>query len=176
MATTKWKIDPTHSEIGFKVKHMMFTYVSGKFETFEGSAETDSAFVSDGQFEFSADADSINTSSTDRDTHLKSGDFFDVANHPSIKFKSTSYSKAADGEHILKGDLTLRGVTKPVTLNVEFHGTANDPWGNEKAGFGISGKINRKEWGLNWNSTLEAGGVLVGEDIKLNIELQFVKQ
>tara|TARA_R110002051_G_scaffold75791_1_gene137777 strand:+ start:8540 stop:9070 length:531 start_codon:yes stop_codon:yes gene_type:complete len=176
MATTKWIIDPSHSEIGFKVKHMMFTNVSGKFQEFEASAETEDGFFTNTIFEFTATSKSITTGNTDRDAHLVSGDFFDVENHPTVQFKSNSYSKIADGAYQLIGDLTLRGVTKSVTLDVEFHGTANDPWGNEKAGFGMTGKINRKEWGLNWNSALETGGVLVGEEIKLNIELQFIKQ
>ncbi|AIY13967.1 MULTISPECIES: YceI family protein [Cellulophaga] len=175
MTTTKWSIDPTHSEIGFKVKHMMFTNVSGKFEKFEATAETEDGFFTNTNFEFTAETNSITTGNVDRDKHLLSADFFDVENYPEIRFKSTSYSKISEGNYTLKGDLTLRGITKPVRLDAEFHGTANDPWGNKKAGFGLTGKINRKDWGLNWNSALEAGGVLVGEEIKLNIELQFIK-
>ena len=176
MTSTQWTIDPTHSEIGFKVKHMMFTNVSGKFQDFEATAETEDGFFTNTKFEFTAKSNSISTGSADRDAHLVSADFFDVENHPTVSFKSSSYSKVEEGVYKLLGDLTLRGVTKPVTLDVDFHGTAKDPWGNEKAGFGLNGKINRKDWGLNWNSALEAGGVLVGEEIKLNIELQFVKQ
>ena len=176
MATTKWSIDPTHSEIGFKVKHMMFTNVSGKFQDFEASAVTEDGFFTNTHFEFTAKSKSITTGSKDRDAHLMSGEFFDVQNYPTISFQSRSYTKSSDGAYKLEGDLTLRGITKPIALTVEFHGTAKDPWGNEKAGFGMSGTIHRKDWGLNWNSALEAGGVLVGEDIKLNIELQFVKQ
>ncbi len=176
MATTKWTIDPTHSEIGFKVKHMMFTNVSGKFQEFEATAETEEELFENVNFEFNAKTNSLSTGNSDRDAHLNSEDFFDSENHPEIAFKSTSYKKVSNGEYELKGDLTLRGVSKPVILDVEFHGTALDPWGNKKAGFGITGKINRKDWGLNWNSALEAGGVLVGEEVKLVIELQFVKQ
>lgn len=176
MATTKWAIDPTHSEIGFKVKHMMFTNVSGKFQEFHAIAETDEDLFDNATFEFSAKTASLTTGNTDRDLHLSSGDFFDAEKYPNINFISTSYKKVSEGQYKLTGDLTLRGTTKPVTLDVEFHGTALDPWGNKKAGFGITGKINRKDWGLNWNSTLEAGGVLVGEEVKLHIELQFVKQ
>ncbi len=176
MATTKWTIDPTHSEIGFKVKHMMFTNVSGKFQEFEAVAETEDEGFENTSFEFKANAGSITTGNSDRDTHLKSGDFFDVENFPELTFKSSDYKKRSNGTYVLTGDLTLRGVTKPIALDVEFHGTAVDPWGNKKAGFGLNGKINRKDWGLNWNSALEAGGVLVGEEVKLNIELQFVKQ
>lgn len=176
MEITKWTIDPAHSEIGFKVKHMMFTNVSGKFADFEASAETEDVFLTNSSFEFKAKSDSLTTGNSDRDAHLVSEDFFDVENHPELTFKSTTYSKTSDEEYKLVGDLTLMGKTKSVTLDVEFHGTAKDPWGNEKAGFGIKGKINRKDWGLNWNSTLEAGGVLVGEDVRLNIELQFIRQ
>lgn len=176
MAKTKWAVDPTHSEINFKVKHMMFTNVSGGFKEFEATAETESEDFDSVTFNFQAKTASINTGNSERDGHLKSGDFFDAENHPEISFKSTSYEKDENGEFTLKGDLTLRGVSKPVTLKGEFHGTAVDPWGNKRAGFGISGKINRKDWGLNWNSALETGGVLVGEEVKLNIELQFTKQ
>ena len=176
MAKTTWAVDPTHSEINFKVKHMMFTHVSGGFKEFEATAETEDELFDTVAFNFNAKTASVNTGNSERDGHLKSGDFFDAENHPEISFKSTSYEKSDNGEFTLKGDLTLRGVTKPVTLEGEFHGTAVDPWGNKRAGFGISGKINRKDWGLNWNSALETGGVLVGEDVKLIIELQFTKQ
>jgi polyisoprenoid-binding protein YceI len=174
MATTKWAIDSTHSEIGFKVKHMMFTNVSGKFESYDAAITTEDDNFENANIEFSADINSINTNNTDRDNHLKSGDFFDAENNPKLTFKANSFTK--DGEdYELTGDLSLRGVTKSVTLPAEFSGLMKDPWGNTKAGLNISGKINRKEWGLNWNSALETGGVLVGEDVKLNIELQLVK-
>ena len=174
MATTKWAIDPVHSEIGFKVKHMMFTNVSGKFGTYEATIATEDDNFENATIEFSADIDSINTNNTDRDNHLKSGDFFDAENHPKLTFKASSFTK--DGaDYELIGDLTLRGVTKSVKFPVEFSGLMKDPWGNTKAGLNISGKINRKDWGLNWNSALETGGVLVGEEVKLDIELQLIK-
>ncbi|WP_026705320.1 YceI family protein [Flavobacterium soli] len=176
MSTTKWSIDPTHSEIGFKVKHMMFTNVSGSFQKFDASIETEDDNFENAKIEFSGDVDSITTGNTDRDTHLLSPDFFDAEKFPKLTFSATSFKKQNEGEYELKGDLTLHGVTKPVKLEVEFGGLAKDPWGNLKAGMSISGKINRKDWNLNWNSALEAGGVLVGEEVKLNIELQFVKQ
>ena len=174
MATTKWAIDPTHSEIGFKVKHMMFTNVSGKFDSYEATIITDEDNFENASIEFSADINSINSNNADRDNHLKSGDFFDVENHPKLTFKATSFTKKGD-DFELVGDLTLRGVTKPVKLEAEFSGLMKDPWGNTKAGLNISGKINRKDWGLNWNSALEAGGVLVGEEVRLNIELQLIQ-
>ena len=174
MATTKWAIDPVHSEIGFKVKHMMFTNVSGKFGTYEATIATEDDNFENAAIEFSADIDSINTNNTDRDNHLKSGDFFDAENHPKLTFKASSFTK--DGaDYELIGDLTLRGVTKSVKFPVEFSGLMKDPWGNTKAGLNISGKINRKDWGLNWNLALETGGVLVGEEVKLDIELQLIK-
>lgn len=174
MATTKWTIDSTHSEIGFKVKHMMFTNVSGKFDSYEATITTDEDNFENASIEFSAGINSINTNNTDRDNHLKSGDFFDVENHPKLTFKATSFTKDGD-DYELVGDLSLRGVTKSVKLATEFSGLMKDPWGNTKAGLNISGKINRKDWGLNWNSALEAGGVLVGEEVRLNIELQLIK-
>lgn len=176
MATTKWSIDPAHSEIGFKVKHMMFTNVSGNFGKFDATIETQDDNFETAQFEFTGEIDSITTGNTDRDTHLLSLDFFDAAQFPKINFKSTSFVKVNEGDYKLTGDLTLHGVTKPVTLDVEFGGLAKDPWGNTKTGLSASGKINRKDWGLNWNSALETGGVLVGEEVKLNIELQFIQQ
>ncbi|MFA9193735.1 YceI family protein [Flavobacterium sp. FBOR7N2.3] len=174
MATTKWTIDSTHSEIGFKVKHMMFTNVSGKFNPYEATIITDEDNFENASIEFSADINSIDTNNADRDDHLKSGDFFDVENHPKLTFKGTSFTKDGD-DYELVGDLSLRGVTKSVKLATEFSGLMKDPWGNTKAGLNISGKINRKDWGLNWNSALEAGGVLVGEEVRLNIELQLIK-
>lgn len=176
MATTKWAIDPTHSEIGFKVKHMMFTNVSGKFESYDATITTEDNDFTQSAIHFSADVASINTNNTDRDNHLKSADFFDADNHPKLTFVSSSFTKIDDENYELTGDLSLRGVTKTVKLATELSGIMKDPWGNTKIGLNISGKINRKDWGLNWNSALEAGGVLVGEDVKLNIELQLLQQ
>ncbi|MCV9928451.1 YceI family protein [Flavobacterium sp. LS1R49] len=176
MATTKWAIDPTHSEIGFKVKHMMFTNVSGKFNNYEATITSNENNFENAAIEFSADIKSIDTGNTDRDNHLRSADFFDVENSPKMIFKSTSFTKIDDGNYELTGNLNIRGVEKQVKLPVEFSGIMTDPWGNTKVGLNITGKINRKDWGLNWNSALEAGGVLVSDDVRLNIELQFAKQ
>jgi len=176
MATTKWAIDPTHSEIGFKVKHMMFTNVSGKFDKYDGTFLTEDDSFENATIEFSADVDSINTGNTDRDNHLKSGDFFNGEKNPKLTFKSSSFTKKDDENFELAGDLGLNGVTKFVKLPVEFGGLMKDPWGNTKAALNITGKINRKDWNLNWNSALETGGVLVSEEVRLNIELQLVKQ
>lgn len=176
MSTTKWSIDTAHSEIGFKVKHMMFTNVSGNFEKFDASIETEGDDFTTAKFDFSGEIDSINTGNADRDNHLRSADFFDAGQFSKLTFKSTSFEKIDEGDYKLTGDLTLHGVTKPVNLDVEFGGLAKDPWGNTKTGLSATGKINRKDWGLNWNSALETGGVLVGEEVKLNIELQFIQQ
>ena len=174
MATTKWSIDPTHSEVGFKVKHMMFTNVSGKFKTYDAEITTENDDFTKSEISFSADINSIDTNNTDRDNHLKSADFFDAENHPKLTFKSLSLTKSGD-EYQLTGELTLHGITKTVKLDAEVSGLLKDPWGNTKVAMNISGKINRKDWGLNWNSALETGGVLVGEEVKLIIDLQLVK-
>jgi polyisoprenoid-binding protein YceI len=174
MATTKWAIDPTHSEIGFKVKHMMFTNVSGTFAAYDATITTEDDNFENANFEFSANIDSISTNNTDRDNHLKSGDFFDADNFPKLTFKASSFTKDGD-DYEITGDLSIKEVTKSVKFPVEFSGLMKDPWGNTKAGLNIYGKINRKDWGLNWNSALETGGVLVGEEVKLNIELQLIK-
>ena len=176
MKTTKWTIDPTHSEIGFKVKHMMITNVSGSFKKFDATAETTGLDFSTARIKFTADVDSITTANDDRDTHLKSADFFDSDNHPKLTFVSSKVEKVDDENYVVHGDLTIRDVTKPIKINVEFGGIGKDPWGNEKAGFTISGKINRTDYKLNWNAALEAGGVLVGEEVKLQGDIQFVKQ
>lgn len=152
----------------------MFTNVSGTFAAYDATITTEDDNFENAKFEFSADIDSISTNNTDRDNHLKSGDFFDAENNPKLTFKASSFTKDGD-DYELTGDLSIKDVTKSVKFPVEFSGLMKDPWGNTKAGLNIYGKINRKDWGLNWNSALETGGVLVGEEVKLNIELQLVK-
>ena len=175
-ATTKWALDPAHSEIGFKVKHLMINTVSGKFEKFEGSVETSGDDFSSARINFTADVVSVNTNSEQRDGHLKGPDFFDAEKNPKLIFSGAKLEAVSGDKYILTGDLTLHGVTKPVKLDAEFGGIAKDPWGNTKAGFTITGKLNRKDWGLNWNAALEAGGFLLADDVKLNIEAQLAKQ
>lgn len=175
MATTKWTIDPTHSEVGFKVKHMMFTNVSGQFDTYDATITTEDFDFATSKIEFSADIASINTGNSDRDNHLKSADFFDAEKNPKLTFVSSSLVKKGD-DYELAGELSLNGVTKPVKLNTEVSGLLKDPWGNTKVGLNATGKINRTDFGLTWNSALETGGVLVSEEVKLNIELQFLQQ
>jgi polyisoprenoid-binding protein YceI len=177
MATaTKWVLDPMHSEVQFKVKHLVISTVSGFFKSFEGELDTENDDFSDAKISFSLDINSIDTNQSQRDEHLKSAEFFDAEKYPKISFKSTSFTKAGDDEYKLVGGLTVKGVTKPVTLDVEFGGAADDFYGNTKAGFEISGKINRKDFGLTWSGVTEAGAVVVGEDIKLLINVQFAKQ
>jgi polyisoprenoid-binding protein YceI len=176
IAKTKWNLDPTHSEIGFKVKHMMITNVSGSFEKFDAQVETTEVDFATAKIEFATDINSITTGNSDRDNHLKSPDFFDAANYPQLKFVSSKFEKKDDENYILHGNLTIRDVTKPVKFNVEFGGIGKDPWGNEKAGFTITGKINRTDYKLNWNAALETGGVLVSEEVRLQGEIQLVKQ
>lgn len=171
---TKWLIDPTHSELLFKVKHLMITNVKGEFRSFTGSIVANGDDFSQAKVHATIQANSVFTNNEDRDNHLKSSDFFDVENYNELTFEGTSFEKLDDENYKLKGNLTIVGNTKEVILDVELGGVAIDPWGNKKAGFSISGKINRKDWGLNWNAALEAGGVLVSEDVKINAELQFI--
>jgi polyisoprenoid-binding protein YceI len=173
---TKWAIDPMHSEVQFKVKHLVISTVTGFFKSFEGSLETVNDDFEDAEIDFSLDIDSIDTNQSQRDEHLKSPEFFDAAKHPKITFKSTSFKKTGDDEFELKGDLTIKGITKPVKLEAEFGGSTNDFYGNTKAGFEVTGKINRKEFGLVYDGVTEAGSVVLGEDIKLLINVQFAKQ
>jgi polyisoprenoid-binding protein YceI len=177
MATpTKWVLDPAHSEIIFKVKHLMISNVRGEFRKFSAEANLDETNLIGSSVIANIDASSIFTNANDRDTHLKSADFFDSENYKELTFTGTSFIKADDDKYLLKGNLTIKGVTKEVVFDVEFGGVNKDPWGNEKAGFSLNGKINRKDWGLNWNAALEAGGVLVGEEVKISAEVQLVKQ
>lgn len=172
---TKWVLDPMHSEVQFKVKHLVISTVTGSFKTFEGSLTTDSDDFSGADIAFSLDVDSIDTNQDQRDGHLKSAEFFDVETYPKITFKSTSFTKDGD-DYKLTGDLTIKDVTNTVTLDVEHGGVAADFYGNTKAGFEVTGKINRKDFGLVWDGVTEAGSVVLGSDIKLIINLQFAKQ
>lgn len=170
----KWKIDPTHSEIGFRVKHMMFTNVNGKFENYDADITFDENAFENASLKFSAAIQSINTNNSERDNHLKSADFFDAEQFPQLTFESTSI-EPTDGAYEVKGNLTMHGVTKPVTLQTEYSGVMRDPWGNNKVGLQITGKINRKDFGLNYNAALETGGVLIGEQVHVNIEIQLAE-
>jgi polyisoprenoid-binding protein YceI len=173
MATTKWKIDPAHSEIQFKVKHLMITTVTGHFREVDATVEAREPDFSDANIYFEAKTASLSTNDEKRDAHLKSADFFEADKYPVMKFQSTAIEKADDpGTYKLTGNLTIRDITKPVTLTTEFGGMQKDPWGTEKAGFSVNGKINRKDWGLNWNTALESGGVLVSDEVRIFCEIQ----
>lgn len=173
---TKWSIDPTHSEITFKVKHLVISTVTGTFNSFDGTLEAENDEFENSQISFEADINSIDTNNSDRDTHLKSDDFFNAAEHPKMTFESTSFTKTGDDEYKLVGNLTIRGNTKEITLNATYGGTVVDPYGQTKAGFEVSGKINRKEFGLKWSAVTEAGSVVVSDEVKLLMSVQFVKQ
>jgi polyisoprenoid-binding protein YceI len=176
MTGTQWAIDPVHSEIAFKVKHLMISNVKGVFSKYSASITSDENHPLTSDVTLTIDPASINTGDAGRDQHLRTGDFFDVDQFPSIQFNGTSITKVTDDQYKLLGNLTMKGVTKPVTLDVEFGGIMKDPWGNEKAGLIVNGKINRKDWGLTYNAALETGGVLLGEEIRINAEIQLVKQ
>jgi polyisoprenoid-binding protein YceI len=176
MSTTKWVIDPTHSEIGFKIKHLMITNVSGKFDAFEAEVQAEGEDFATAQIEARIKTSSINTGNLQRDEHLRNSDFFEAEEHPEILFNSTKVEKIDNDNFVLHGNLSLKGTTKPVKLNVEYSGVTKDPWGGQRAGFVITGKINRSEFGLNFNAALETGGLVLGEEVKINSEVQLVKQ
>jgi polyisoprenoid-binding protein YceI len=176
MKTTKWVLDPTHSELGFKIRHLMITNVSGSFKEFQAEVEMEEGDFSTAQINATAEMASIFTNNEQRDAHLRSSDFFEAGKYPELKFQSTKIEKVDSETFTLYGELTLKGLTKPVKLNVEFTGLAKDPWGGERAGFVLSGKINRSEWGINFNGVLETGGLALSDEVKIHSELQLVKQ
>ena len=174
MAT--FKIDPAHSEVIFKVRHMMISNVAGSFDKFDATMESNSSDFSDAKISFVAETGSVNTNNAQRDGHLQSPDFFDSAKFPKITFTSTSLVKKSDEEYKLNGNLTIRDVTRPISLHVNYGGTLTDGYGQKKSGFEIEGVINRKDFGLVWNMPVEAGGLLVSEEVKLQINVQMVQQ
>ncbi len=176
MQRTKWNLDPTHSEITFKVKHLMISNVKGEFQEFDGEIESIGEDFDQAKVNATVKASSVYTNNNDRDTHLRSGDFFDTEKHQVITFKGTSFEKLDDDNYRLTSLLTIKDITKEVSLDVDYGGMMKDLYGNEKAGFSFTGKLNRKDWGLNWNAALEAGGVMVSDEVRINGELQFVKQ
>jgi len=172
---TKWTLDASHSNIQFKIKHLVISTVTGHFATFSAEVESDGDNFENAKIHFTADPNSISTGQEQRDGHLKSVDFFDTANHPTIDFVSSSLTKSGDDTYRLNGNLTLRGVTKPIELNVEFGGMMKDPYGNLKVGFEVTGKIKRKEFGLTWDAVTEAGGIVVSDEVKILANVQFAK-
>jgi polyisoprenoid-binding protein YceI len=176
MATTKWSLDPSHSEINFKVKHMMISTVTGSFDKFDVQVESGNEDFSDAKISFTAETASINTNNEQRDAHLKSAEFFDVEKFPQMKFVSDSVFKKSDGSLVIEGKLTIKDVTKHIEFHVDLGGIGKDPWGNTKAGFSVDTKINREDFGLKWNAALETGGVLVSNEVRILAELQLLQQ
>lgn len=172
---TQWKLDNSHSEIQFKVRHLVISTVTGKFKTFEGGVETNGDDFENAKVWFKADVNSIESGTEFRDTHLKGEDFFNAEHFPHLTFKSTSFEKTGEGKFIMKGDMTISETTLPVHLNVDFAGIAVDPWGNVKAGFEINGKINRKEFGLHWHAVTDAGGLVAGDEVAIHINAEVDK-
>ncbi|MCB2220730.1 MAG: YceI family protein [Bacteroidetes bacterium] len=172
---TKWKADIAHSEVEFKAKHLVISTVTGRFNEFDAGLESEDDDLENAMAWFKAEVNSISTGVPDRDTHLKSADFFDAEKYPHIKFESTKFTKRSENQYEMTGNLTMRDITREVVLNVEYGGTMVDPWGNTKAGFEITGKINRHDFGLKWNAVTEAGGLVVGEAIKLALNIQMMK-
>ena len=178
MATkTRWVIDPSHSEIAFKVKHLMIVNVKGVFTEYNASIYTTGDDFLTAEVDFWMNPNSLKTNDEKRDAHLRSADFFDIEHHKEITFTSNTIEAiGGDGSYELWGDLTIRGITKKIRLDVEFGGIIKDPWGTERAGITLNGKVNRKDWELNWNTTLEAGGVLVGDTVTISCEVELIKQ
>lgn len=174
MAT--YKIDAAHSEINFKVKHLMITNVTGTFRQFNATMESSAADFSDATIEFEADVNSISTNNDQRDGHLKSDDFFNAEKFPKLTFTSGKLEKKSDADYVLTGELTIRDIKKTVSLKAEFGGLMTDPWGQQKAGFELSGTINRKDFDLKWTATTEAGGIVVSDEVKLQLAVQMIKQ
>lgn len=176
MSKTKWVLDPTHSELGFKIRHLMISNVTGKFKEFDAAAETEGDDFSTAKLKANVKVDTIDTNNKERDAHLRNADFFEVENYPEMHFESTDVEKVDDDTFNIHGNLTIKDTTKPVKLVSEYNGIVKDPYGNTKAGFSLSGKINRKDWGINYNAALETGGVMLGDELKIQGEVQLVKQ
>lgn len=171
-----FKIDPTHSEIGFKVKHLVISTVSGKFSSFEGQLESSKDDYTDGKISFTADVNSIHTGNEQRDGHLKSPDFFDAAKHSKLSFISTSIEKKDDSNYKIKGNLEIKGVTKPIVFDAEYGGTQKNFQGQDVIGWELTGKLNRQDFGLTWGAVTEAGGVVVSDEVKLHANIEAVKE
>lgn len=176
MAKSIWNVDLTHSSLDFSIRHMMIAKVKGSFHAFEAHIEADPTDLTTADVRFSIDLNSIDTRNSDRDAHLRTADFFDVEKYPKMTFESTQIVKTGEGEYDVTGNVSLHGVTRPETFSVTFEGAGKDPWGNEKVGFSGQGSFKRSDYGLTWNAALETGGVLVGDEVKISIELEASKQ
>ncbi|RAP74108.1 YceI family protein [Paenibacillus montanisoli] len=176
MSTSKWIVDASHSSVDFTIRHMMIAKVKGTFHDFDAVIEADPADLTTANIEFNVALTSIDTRNSDRDNHLRSGDFFDIEQHPTMSFRSTKISKSDEGEYDITGELSLHGVTRTETFSVTYEGSGKDPWGNEKVGFSGKGAIKRSDYGLTYNAALETGGVLIGDEVKFTIEIEASKQ
>lgn len=176
MSATKWNIDNSHSEIHFKVKHLMVSWVTGSFKQFNATVETSNEDISTAKLHFTADINSISTNNEQRDAHLKTGDFFEAEKYPQLIFESDKLEKIDEENYKVYGTLTMRGVSKKIILNAEYGGKTQDPWGNTRIGFSVSGKINRKDFGVSFSMISETGGILLGEDVTISANAEFVKQ
>jgi polyisoprenoid-binding protein YceI len=176
MAIVKWALDPTHSEVQFKIRHLMITNVTGSFPKFDVQVETQDLDFLTAKIKLTADTATVTTNNDQRDAHLRGADFFDTEKFPSLSFIATKYEKVDDDSYELYGDLTIREVTKNIKLDVEFGGVITDPWGNTRAGFTINGKVNRKDFGLVWSAVTETGGLVVGDDVRIHASVELIKQ
>ncbi len=176
MATTKWAIDPTHSEIQFKIKHLMISTVTGQFNRFEGNIEMEAEDLTTAKAYFTADVNSISTNNEQRDAHLKNNDFFDVENYPQLIFETETVEKTDEENYKVHGILTMRGISKNIVMDAEFGGITKDPWGNTRIGFSLTGKINRKDFGVSFGLFTETGGIALSDEVKLLANAQFVQQ
>jgi polyisoprenoid-binding protein YceI len=176
MAKETWVLDPTHSEIQFKIKHLMISTVTGQFNKFSGTVETEEDDFTTAKVHFQAEVNSISTNNEQRDAHLKTGDFFDAEKYPDVVFEGQKMEMAGENEYKLHGTITMRGVSKKLVLDVEFGGITKDPWANTRTGFSVTGKINRQDFGMSFGAVSETGGLLLGEEVKINANAQFVKQ
>jgi polyisoprenoid-binding protein YceI len=177
LSTATWNVDPSHTHAEFSVRHLMISTVKGRFAEVSGTVVTDAADPAKGKVDISINVASIDTREAQRDAHLRSADFFDVENHPTITFRSTRITAPdQDGAFTVAGELTIRGTTREVVLDVSSEGQVTDPWGGQRAGFSATTKIKRSDFGLTWNLALETGGVVVGDDIKISLDVELVKQ
>jgi len=174
--TEVWVLDPAHSQADFSVRHMMISTVRGRFRKMDGRLIGSPDRPEEASVELSIDVNSIDTAEPQRDQHLRSADFFDAEHHPTLQFRSRRIQPVGEGKYKVVGDLTMRGVTREVTVDVTFEGRVKDPWGNERVGFSAETRLNRKDWGLNWNALLEAGGVVVGDEVRVSVQTEFVRK
>ena len=175
LTRTQWTLDRNHSQIHFQIRHLMISWVSGNFTEFHGSFESKDDNFENPSVDLTVMVDSISTGNKDRDDHLRSIDFFDAGQFPEIRFFSKGIHTEADGKMKISGEINIHGISREITLDMEFSGISKDPWGNEKAGFSISGEINRNDFGINWNTPLENGGILIGNHVKIRIDIQLAK-